>query len=126
MALVKPLTIGYSDWPGWLVLEIGKQKGFFNKDAGVDVEFKWFEYGPSIDAYAAGQLDGILIVCGDSLVTGAGGKPSVAIVLTDYSSGNDMIIGKEKGSIRSRTSRGKPSASRRTWWSTCCWRKRWS
>jgi NitT/TauT family transport system substrate-binding protein len=89
----KPLTIAYSDWPGWLVWEIAKQKDWC-KDAGVDVEFKWFEYGPSIDAFAAGQLDGVLIVCGDSLVTGAGGKPSVAIVLTDYSNGNDMIIGK--------------------------------
>ena len=32
----KPLRIGYSDWPGWLVLEIGKQKGFF-KDVGAEM-----------------------------------------------------------------------------------------
>jgi NitT/TauT family transport system substrate-binding protein len=90
----KALTVAYSDWPGWLVWEIGLQKGYF-KDAGVDVDFRWFEYGPSIDAFAASKVDSVCIVCGDSLVTGAGGKPSTAIVLTDYSNGNDMIVAKK-------------------------------
>jgi NitT/TauT family transport system substrate-binding protein len=85
------LKIAYSDWPGWLVLEIARQKGFF-KDAGVDVDLEWFgDYGASIDAYTAGKLDGITIACGDSLTA----KSSVIVVLTDYSEGNDMIIGKE-------------------------------
>lgn len=88
-----PLKIAYSDWPGYLVWEIAKQKGFF-KDAGVDVEMVWFEYGPSIDAFSAGKVDAATIVSSDALVTGAGGKPSTAIVLEDYSNGNDMIIGK--------------------------------
>src|SRR5713226_607444 len=83
----KPLKIGYSDWPGWLVLEIGKQKGFFPKN----VELVWFsDYGASIDAYSAGKLDGIMIACCDSLKE----KASIIICLTDYSNGNDMIIGK--------------------------------
>jgi NitT/TauT family transport system substrate-binding protein len=92
-----PLKIAYSDWPGWLVLEIGKQKDFF-KEAGADVDLVWFgDYGASIDAYTAGKLDGIMIACGDSLKE----KSSVIIVLTDYSEGNDMIIGKEGvGSIK--------------------------
>jgi len=86
-----PLKIGYSDWPGWLVLEIGKQKGFF-KDAGVDVELVWFgDYGASIDAFTAGKLDGIMIDCASSLTA----KSSVIVFLTDYSNGNDMIIGKQ-------------------------------
>jgi len=91
VAADKPLKIAYSDWPGWLVWEIAKQKGFF-KDAGVNVDFEWFgDYGASIDAYTAGKLDGICIACGDSLTA----KSSVIIVLTDFSNGNDMIIGKE-------------------------------
>jgi NitT/TauT family transport system substrate-binding protein len=85
------LKIGYSDWPGWLVWELAKQKGFF-KDAGVDVDLEWFsDYLESIKAYTAGKLDAILIACGDSLTA----KSSVIIVLTDFSEGNDMIIGKE-------------------------------
>ena len=47
-----PLKLGYSDWPGYTVMEIAKQKGWF-KDAGLDVEMVWFEYSPSIDAFAA-------------------------------------------------------------------------
>ena len=86
----EPLKIGYSDWPGWLVLEIAKQKGFF-KDAGVNVDLVWFpDYGASIDAFTAGQLDGIMIDCASSLTA----KSSIIIFLTDYSNGNDMIIGK--------------------------------
>jgi NitT/TauT family transport system substrate-binding protein len=88
-----PLKIGYSDWPGYTAWEVAIQKGFF-KDAGVDVQFIWFEYGPSIDAFTAGKIDANCIVAGDAMVTGAGGKPSTGIVLLDYSNGNDMIIGK--------------------------------
>jgi len=88
-----PLKIGYSDWPGYVAWEVAIQKGFF-KDAGVDVQFVWFEYGPSIDAFSAGKIDAVTIVCGDAIVTGAGGKPSTGILLEDYSNGNDMIIGK--------------------------------
>ncbi len=88
-----PLKIGYSDWPGYTAWEIAIQKGWF-KDAGVDVTFTWFEYGPSIDAFSAGKIDAVTIVAGDAIVTGAGGKPSTGILLEDYSNGNDMIIGK--------------------------------
>jgi NitT/TauT family transport system substrate-binding protein len=58
------------------------------------VQFIFFEYGPSLDAFAAGKIDAVTMVCGDSLVSGANGKPSTAIVIEDYSNGNDMIIGK--------------------------------
>jgi NitT/TauT family transport system substrate-binding protein len=88
-----PLKIAYSDWPGYVAWEVAIQKGFF-KDAGVDVQFVWFDYGPSIDAFAAGKVDAVTIVTGDAIVTGAGGKPSAAILFEDFSNGNDMIIGK--------------------------------
>jgi NitT/TauT family transport system substrate-binding protein len=92
-AAAEPLKIGYSDWPGWVAWEVAIQKGFF-KEAGVDVEFTWFEYGPSMEAFSAGKIDAVTITNGDALVTGASGRPSTAIVLTDYSNGNDMIVGK--------------------------------
>ena len=56
-AIAEPLKIAYSDWPGWVAWEIGVQKGWF-KEAGVDVEFLWFDYVPSMDAYVAGKVDG--------------------------------------------------------------------
>jgi NitT/TauT family transport system substrate-binding protein len=87
------LKIAYSDWPGWVAWEIAIQKGWF-KEAGVDVEFKWFDYVPSMEAFSAGKVDAVCMTNGDALVTGATGGKSVAIVVNDYSDGNDMIVAK--------------------------------
>jgi NitT/TauT family transport system substrate-binding protein len=86
------IKIGYSDWPGYTVMEIAKQKGWF-KDAGLDVEMDWFDYSPSIDAFAAGKIDADMIVAGDDIVTGATGAKSKIVCLVDYSEGSDMIVG---------------------------------
>jgi NitT/TauT family transport system substrate-binding protein len=74
-----PLRIGFSDWPGWTAFQIG---------------IDWFEYAPSMDAFAAGKVDAVMMTMGDALVTGAPGPRSLAILVTDYSSGNDMIVAK--------------------------------
>src|SRR5690349_13330011 len=87
-----PLKIAYSDWPGYTVLEVAKQKGWF-KDAGLDVELVWFEYLPSIDAFSAGKVDAVTVVADDAMVTGANGGKSKIIALLDYSEGSDMIVG---------------------------------
>jgi NitT/TauT family transport system substrate-binding protein len=86
------IKIGYSDWPGYTVMEIAKQKGWF-KDAGLDVDMIWFEYSPSIDAFSAGKIDADMIVAGDDMVTGASGAKSKIVCLVDYSEGSDMIVG---------------------------------
>ena len=88
-----PLKVAYSDWPGWTAFAIAEQKGWF-KEAGVEIELLWFEYGPSMEAYSAGKVDAVMVTNGDSLVTGAGGAKNVMIVALDYSNGNDMIIAK--------------------------------
>ena len=88
-----PLKIAYSDWPGWVAWEVAIQKGWL-KQAGVEAEFLWFEYGPSMEAFTAGKVDAVMVTNGDSLVTGANGAKNVVIMLTDYSNGNDMIIAK--------------------------------
>jgi len=84
--------LAYSDWPGYTVIEIAKQKGWF-KDAGLDVELDWFDYGPSLDAYSANKVDGVMCVPTDALVIGANGAKSKTIAITDYSEGNDRVIG---------------------------------
>jgi NitT/TauT family transport system substrate-binding protein len=92
-ASAEPLKIGYSDWPGWVAWEIGIKKDWF-KEEGVEVKFEWYDYVESMDAYVAGQLDGVGMTNGDALVTGSTGKPSVGILINDYSNGNDMIVAK--------------------------------
>jgi NitT/TauT family transport system substrate-binding protein len=47
-----------------------------------------------MDAFAAGKVDAVRMTMGDALVTGAPGARSVAILVTDYSNGNDMIVAK--------------------------------
>ena len=61
----------------------------------MDVDFSWFEYTPSMEAFAAGKVDAVMMTMGDALVTGAPGARSLAILITDYSNGNDMIVAKK-------------------------------
>ena len=89
----EPLKIGYSDWPGWVAWQVAIEKGWF-KEEGVDVQFEWFDYVPSMDAFAAGKIDAVSMTNGDALVTGASGGKSVTILVNDYSNGNDMIVAK--------------------------------
>ena len=89
----EPLKIGYSDWPGFTIFEVAKQKGWF-KDAGLDVDLVWFDYLPSLDAFAAGKVNAVTAVATDALVNGANGAKSKIIAILDYSEGSDMIIGR--------------------------------
>jgi NitT/TauT family transport system substrate-binding protein len=47
-----------------------------------------------MEAYSAGKVDADSMTNGDALVTGATGAPSKAIIINDYSNGNDMIVAK--------------------------------
>ena len=87
-----PIKIAYSDWPGFTIFEIAKQKGWF-KDAGLDVEMVWFDYLPSIDAFSANKVDAVTVVATDALVAGASGAKSKIVTLLDFSEGSDMIVG---------------------------------
>ena len=89
----KPITIGYSDWPGWVAWQVAIEKGFL-KEAGVNVDFKWFDYSASINAFSANQLDAVSVSNGDNLVIASGGSKGIMIMATDYSAGNDVIIAK--------------------------------
>lgn len=89
----KPITIGYSDWPGWVAWQVAIEKGWF-EEAGVNVEFKWFDYSASMNAFSANQLDAISVANGDNLVIASGGTKGIMIMATDYSAGNDVIIAK--------------------------------
>jgi NitT/TauT family transport system substrate-binding protein len=93
VAWAAPLKVGYSDWPGWVAWQVAIEKGWL-KEAGVDVQFEWFDYVASMDAFAAGKIDGVTVTNGDALVMASGGAKNVMILLTDYSNGNDMIVGK--------------------------------
>jgi NitT/TauT family transport system substrate-binding protein len=93
VAIAAPIALGYSDWPGWVAWQVAIDKGWL-KEAGLDINFNWFDYSASMEAFAAGKIDGDFVTNGDALVTGAGGARNIAILVTDYSNGNDMIVAK--------------------------------
>ena len=89
----KPLLkIAYSDWPGWTAWEIADKKGFFKKH-DVNVKLEWFDYGPSMDAFAAKQVDAVGVANGDAMMLNATGARNSIILINDYSNGNDKIVG---------------------------------
>ncbi len=75
-------------------LEVTRQTLRYCQEAGVDVEFAWFEYAPSMEAFTAGKVDAVTIASCDALVTGAQSGKNIAILATDFSNGNDMIVAK--------------------------------
>lgn len=88
----KPITIGYSDWPGWVAWDIAEQQGFFKK-RGANVKLVWFPvYTDSLNALAAGQVDANSQAWGDTLGPLAQGLPLKAVLVNDNSAGNDAMI----------------------------------
>jgi NitT/TauT family transport system substrate-binding protein len=86
------IKLGFSTWPGWLPWQVTEEMGFFKK-AGVDVELVWFEgYLDSINAFAAGQLDGNSQTLSDTLLSVAAGSDQRIVLTNDNSTGNDQII----------------------------------
>jgi NitT/TauT family transport system substrate-binding protein len=88
----EPIRIGYSAWPGWFPWAVTEEAGIF-EDVGVNVEMVWFEgYLDSINAFAAGQLDGNTQTLNDTIASVAAGSEQVIVLVNDNSTGNDQII----------------------------------
>ncbi|MEO1621078.1 MAG: ABC transporter substrate-binding protein [Cyanobacteria bacterium J06632_3] len=92
-ATTEPIVIGYSNWPGWWPWAIAEQKGLFEAN-GVDVEMRWFDgYIESMEAFAAGQLDGNTQTLNDTISFAADAvNGEVTVLVNDNSFGNDKII----------------------------------
>jgi NitT/TauT family transport system substrate-binding protein len=88
-----PLVIGYSNWSGWWPWAIAEEEGLFAKN-GVNVQMKWFDgYLESLQALAAGQLDGNSQTLNDTIAfAGEAVNGEVAVLVNDNSAGNDKII----------------------------------
>ncbi len=87
------VVIGYSNWAGWWPWAIAEQEGLFAKN-NVNVQMKWFDgYLESMEAFAAGQLDGNCQTLNDTISFAADAvNGEVAILVNDNSAGNDKII----------------------------------
>jgi NitT/TauT family transport system substrate-binding protein len=60
------------------------------------------DYVESINQYTAGKLDGVTLANMDALtIPAAGGKDTTAVIMGDYSNGNDGVLLKGPGSLAS-------------------------
>jgi NitT/TauT family transport system substrate-binding protein len=88
----KPVTVGFSAWPGWFPWQVAEEAGIFDQ-VGLNVELRWFEgYLDSINALAAGQLDANAQTLNDTLASVAAGADEVIVLVNDNSTGNDQVI----------------------------------
>jgi NitT/TauT family transport system substrate-binding protein len=89
------VALGFSAWPGWIPWQVTQEQGIFEQN-NVTVDLKWFDgYLDSINALAAGQLDGNSQTLNDTISSVAAGADLVIVLTNDNSTGNDKIIAAE-------------------------------
>ncbi len=90
-------SIGWSIYAGWMPWPYAQQAGIVKKWAdkyGIKINVVQVnDYVESINQYTAGKFDGVTVTNMDALtIPAAGGKDSSAIIVGDYSNGNDGIL----------------------------------
>ncbi len=98
----------YVGWMPWVYLE---DSGIMDKWAdkyGIDIEIVQInDYIESINQYTAGAFDGVSATNMDTLsIPAGGGVDTTALIVGDYSNGNDAVILKDAGDLESLV--GKP------------------
>ncbi|ODB89180.1 lipid kinase [Candidatus Thiodiazotropha endoloripes] len=95
--------ICWSIYVGWMPWAYGAEQGIVNKWAdkyGIDIEVVQInDYIESINQYTAGEFDACTMTNMDALtIPAAGGVDSTALVVGDFSNGNDGVVlkGKDK------------------------------
>ncbi|MBR9843515.1 MAG: ABC transporter substrate-binding protein, partial [Rhodobacteraceae bacterium] len=103
--------LAWSIYVGWMPWGYMEDSGIMDKWAakyGIDVEIVQInDYIESINQYTAGQFDGVSATNMDTLsIPSGGGVDTTALIVGDYSNGNDAVILKGEGDLS--TLKGKP------------------
>src|SRR5688572_30330895 len=98
----KSFKIAWSIYVGWMPWDYADQSGILKKWAdkyGIKIELTQInDYVESINQYTAGQFDGCVMTNMDMLtIPSAGGVDSTALIVGDYSNGNDGVVLKGAG-----------------------------
>jgi NitT/TauT family transport system substrate-binding protein len=87
-----PIKIAVNKWPGYYLLFVAQDEGFFEKN-GVDVKVILdTNYGDSQQRYIDGQVDGTCQVIADSVTQYDAGLAPMIVYIFDYSVHGDIII----------------------------------
>jgi NitT/TauT family transport system substrate-binding protein len=97
LAQQKPsFTVGWSVYVGWDPYYYMNKSGILRKWAdkyGINIKVQRFDYAPSLDAFVAKNIDACAMTNMEALdMPAAAGVDSTAIILGDYSNGNDAVI----------------------------------
>ena len=103
--------VAWSIYVGWMPWGYLEDSGIMDKWAdkyGIDVEIVQInDYIESINQYTAGAFDGVSATNMDTLsIPSGGGVDTTALIVGDYSNGNDAVILKGDGDLASLA--GKP------------------
>jgi NitT/TauT family transport system substrate-binding protein len=93
----KPVfTVGWSVYAGWTPYHYMNKSGLLRKWAdkyGITIQVKRFDYAPSLDAFVARNIDACTMTNMEALdMPAASGVPTTAILIGDYSNGNDALL----------------------------------
>jgi NitT/TauT family transport system substrate-binding protein len=94
--------VAWSIYVGWMPWDYANQSGILKKWAdkyGIKIELTQVnDYVESINQYTAGGFDACVMTNMDTLtIPAAGGVDSTALIVGDYSNGNDGVVIKGKG-----------------------------
>ena len=99
----KDFKVAWSIYVGWMPWGYAADTGIVKKWAdkyGIKIEVKQFnDYVESINQYTAGAFDAVTVTNMDALsIPAAGGVDTTAVIVGDFSNGNDAVIlkGKDK------------------------------
>ncbi|MGK2911558.1 MAG: putative urea ABC transporter substrate-binding protein [Sphingobium sp.] len=90
-------NVGWSIYAGWMPWPYAQKTGIVKKWAdkyGIKINVVQVnDYVESVNQYTAGKLDGVTVANMDALtIPAAGGKDTSAIIVGDYSNGNDGVM----------------------------------
>src|SRR5258707_621790 len=96
-AAKKEFNIAWTIYVGWMPWPYAEESGIVKKWAdkyGIKINVKQInDYIESINQYTAGKFDGVTVTNMDALtIPAAGGVDTSAIIMGDYSDGNDGVV----------------------------------
>ncbi|MDO8559190.1 MAG: hypothetical protein Q7R84_02555 [bacterium] len=93
----KHFVIANSIYVGWMALFYAAESSGILKKWGdrfnAEIEVVQMDYMPSVEAYVAGKVDGVLMTNMEALnMAAVAGVDTTGVIIGDYSNGNDMVI----------------------------------
>src|SRR5437868_10643579 len=100
----KEFNIAWTIYVGWMPWPYAAESGIVKKWAdkyGITINVTQInDYVESINQYTAGKFDGVTVTNMDALtIPAAGGVDSSAIIMGDFSNGNDGVVLKDAKSL---------------------------